>query len=88
MGFEITEPTVERHDIELRDVRDGRLVVSYNCVRSGRTYTEGKHTSDRLPVEFLALFDGGTLDPATLTEEEREWIEAEAERITFEECAL
>lgn len=77
-----------RHDLELRDVRDGRLVVSYNRVTHGRSHTEGAHVSDRLPLACLALFDGeGAIDVADLSAEERAWVEFEGDRIAFEEVA-
>jgi len=78
-----------RHDIELRDIATpddarcpddmtrGCLVVSYNAIRDANaTYTEGRHVSARLPVECLALFEGGTLSVADLTPDERAWVEA------------
>lgn len=77
----------DRHDIELRDVRDGQLVVSYNRVRTNRTMVEAIHVSDRLPLATLALFDGPTADIEALTADERAWIEAEARAIAFEGVA-
>jgi len=68
--------TTERHDISLRDVRDGKLVVTYNHMVSNTSYTGGRHVSARLPVECLCLFDGGTLDVSDLSATEREWLQA------------
>jgi|GEM_PF-5222082 len=72
-----------RHDIELRDVRDGQLIASYNHVEHGRTFTEAYHASVRLPMECLTLFEDGTVDVAELTEEERAWLHYEDEKIDF-----
>ena len=73
------------HRIELSGVADGRLKVTEQRVR---TYADGSRSvdlvSDRLGVEFLSLFDGGKIDVATLTAEERAWISAEADRIDLE----
>lgn len=73
------------HRIELSGVADGRLKVTEQRVR---TFVDGSQSvdivSDRLGVEFLALFDGGTIDVASLTAEERAWISAEADRIDLE----
>ena len=79
----------DRHDIELRDIaapyddrcpddcHRGALVVSYNTVRDhNATYTEARYVSARLPVECLALFEGGTIDVADLTDEERDWLQS------------
>lgn len=69
----------DRHDIALRDVRDGELVVSYNhIVRKNSSYTAGRHVSSRLPVECLEVFDGGTVAVSELTDEERQWLTAES----------
>lgn len=78
---------VDRHDIALRDVRDGELIVSYNHVERGPTSTAAYHCSDRLPLACLVLFDGGVVDADELTHEQRQWIEYEGERIVFEEVA-
>lgn len=70
---------LDRHDLELRDVRDGRLVVSYNAVnRENETFTIGRHVSSRLPLECLVLFDGGSIDVSDLTDEERRWVASES----------
>ena len=73
------------HRIELSDVSDGRLVVTEQRVR---TYADGSRAvdivSDRLGVEFLSLFDGGKVDVDDLSDEEREWITDEADRIDLE----
>jgi hypothetical protein len=71
--------TTTRHDLELRDVRDGQLVVSYNHVREGPTYTEGRHVSTRLPMECIVLFGrDGTVPVAFLTDEQRRWVRFES----------
>jgi hypothetical protein len=68
-----------RHDLELRDVRDGQLVVTYNCVREGSTFTEGRHVSTRLPFECITLFGtDGTVPVAFLTDEQRRWVRYES----------
>jgi len=83
---------LRRHDIELRDVvssdhpqcpdtLDGCLVVSYHAVNDmNATYTEARTVSARLPVECLCLFDDGTLDPAALSADERDWLRYESGR--------
>lgn len=69
----------DRHDIYLRDVRNGQLVVSYRAIdRSGRTHVSHRDVSTRLPMECLTLFDGGSVDVAELTDEEREWLTEES----------
>jgi len=70
-----------RHDIELRDVQDNQLVVSYNAIKdSASNYTEARHVSTKLPVVCLVLFDGGTVDVSDLSTEERLWIEYESQQ--------
>lgn len=70
---------LDRHDIELRDIRDGQLVVSYNAVdRANDSYTAGRHVSTRLPLWCLVVFDDGTVDVADLDDSEREWLAAES----------
>jgi len=69
----------DRHDINLRDIRDGELVVSYNAIdRSYSSATFGRHVSSRLPLACLTLFDDGTLAVDELTDEERAWITSES----------
>lgn len=77
-----------KHNLELRDVRDGELVVTYNHVKEGRTYVDAYHGSARLPMECLTLFDGGVIDAEELTTEERQWLTYEDGSIVFEEVAL
>jgi len=60
------------------------LVVSYNHVAEGRNYSTARHVSTRLPIECLALFDGGTIDVADLTDEERQWLTAESAALSNE----
>jgi len=66
------------HDIRLRDIRDGELVVSYTHVAEGNSYTASRNVSTRLPVECLALFTDGVIDVCDLTDEERQWLTAES----------
>lgn len=77
-----------KHNVELRDVRNGELVVAYNHVKEGRTYVDAYHGSARLPMECLTLFDGGVIDAEELTTEERQWLHYEDDTIEFEEAAL
>lgn len=67
-----------KHDIYLRDIRGGELVVSYRHIAEGRTYTAHRDTSSRLPLECLTLFDDGVVNVCDLTEEERQWLQAES----------
>jgi hypothetical protein len=72
-----------RHDIELRDVRDGHLLVSYNVINDANaTYTESRHISTKLPVECLVLFEDGTIDVSDLTADERAWLQAESDLLS------
>lgn len=67
------------HAIALRDVRDGELVVTYHTINDvNHSYTEGRHVSSRLPFECVTLFDGGAVDVAELTDEERQWVRSES----------
>lgn len=75
---EYPTPDTRRHDIQLRDVRDGRLVVSYLHIADGRSLTAIREVSTRLPFECLTVFDGGTVDVDALTPEERAWLKAES----------
>lgn len=69
----------DAHDIRLRDVRDGMLVVGYLAMAQHRSAKMIRSVSARLPVECLALFDGtGVLDVDALTAEERAWIRSES----------
>lgn len=74
--------TYEDHRIILRDISDGEtphLVAEYVAInQTNRSYTEGRHVSTRLPVECLVLFDGGSVDVADLSAEERAWLRAES----------
>jgi len=67
-----------RHDIHLRDIQDGELVVSYTHMAENSSYQGGLHVSSRLPIECLALFDGGTVDVSDLSGKEREWVTFES----------
>lgn len=67
-----------RHDIELCDVRDGQLVVTYAAEAENPTARMRRYVSARLPFECLTLFDGGTVDVADLTAEERAWVRSES----------
>ena len=69
---------LDRHDIVLRDIREGEAVVSYRATKSNRSAQVVRHVSARLPVECLTLFDGGVVDVADLTAEEQAWLEAES----------
>jgi hypothetical protein len=70
--------TERRNDIQLRDVRDGELVVSHVTVGDGATFTEVYDTSTRLPLACLVLFDGDGVVPVDeLDATERAWVEAE-----------
>lgn len=84
LGAFATQDDDGRHDLELRDVVDGTLHVSYNRVTHGLSHTQARFVSGRLPIACLALFDGGSIDVADLSAEERAWIEWESERIAFE----
>jgi len=67
------------HDIRLRDIRNGELVVSYNAINDANSsYTEARHVSARLPFECVALFNDGRIDVGDLTDEERQWLHAES----------
>lgn len=68
------------HELRLRDVRDGRLVVSYLSKAENRTAQMMRDVSVHLPVECLALFDGGTVAVSDLTSEERAWVRSESAR--------
>lgn len=74
---------IHRHDIELRDVSDREVLVSYNWIARAQSMSKGIHSSDWLPIEVLSLFDGPTVDCDDLTAEERDWIECESQRIEF-----
>jgi len=67
-----------RHDIHLRDIQGGELVVSYTHMVQGFSYQGVLHVSSRLPIECLALFDGGVVDVSDLSDEEREWLTFES----------
>jgi len=62
------------HDIRLRDIRGGELVVTYTHMAEGHSYTAGRHVSARLPVECLTIFTEGVV----VTDEERQWLTAES----------
>jgi len=80
-----TESEYRRHDIELRDVREDHILVSYNAILDcNATYTEGRHVSSKLPRECLVLFEDGTLDVSELSEDEREWLQFESEQMSNE----
>jgi len=66
------------HDIRLRDIRAGELVVTYTHMAEGSSYTAGRHVSSRLPVECLTLFNEGVVEVCDLTDEERQWLTAES----------
>ena len=70
---------LDTHDVRLRDIRDGELVVTYTAInQTNRSYTEGRHVSARLPVECLVVFTDGVAEVSDLTAEEREWLQAES----------
>jgi hypothetical protein len=79
MEHRLSDPLTEhRNDIQLRDVRDGELIVSHLRVAESRTATEVQATSTRLPLACLVLFDGeGAVPVAELDATERAWVEAE-----------
>jgi len=80
-----TEPEYRRHDIELRDVREDHILVSYNAILDcNATYTEGRHVHSKLPRECLVLFEDGTLDVSELSDDEREWLQFESEQMSNE----
>lgn len=64
-----------RHDIELRAVRDGQLVVRYNAVdETPQSATFARHVSTRLPLSYGPLFAGGRVGVADLSATERRWL--------------
>ena len=80
----------DRHAIELRDVHETGIRVSYISIHRGDTVTAIRDVSTDLPFECVTLFPEGVRAVEDLTDEERAWIAAEAEpnAVDFEGVAL